>query len=167
MTSKERVLAAFARTEPDRVPFNYLGNPGITARLQAHFGLADGDYEGLLQVLGVDFRGVGAAYVGPALHEQIPDRSVDLWGIHRRYVEHPSGGYWDYCDFPLREATVEQVADWPLPSPDDYDTSGVFDACRRCGQYAVNGAAGFGDIINGNGMLRGMEQTLIDLVTDD
>lgn len=167
MTSRERVRAAFARSEPDRVPLNYLGNPGITARLQEHFGLAAGDHEGLLQALRVDFRSLSAPYVGPPLHEQVPGRSVDIWGIHRRYVEHPSGGYWDYCDFPLREATVEQVAAWPLPSPDDFDLSGLADQCRRHDPYALNGSAGYGDIINGNGMLRGMEQTLVDLVTDD
>lgn len=167
MTSRERVLAALALTEPDRVPVNYLGNPGITTRLMEHFGLGRGDYEGLLQTLEVDFRSVGAPYVGPPLHEQIPERSVDIWGIRRRYIEHHSGGYWDYCDFPLREATVEQVAEWPLPSPDDFDTSGVAEACRHYDQFAINGSAGYGDIINGNGMLRGMEQTLVDLVTDD
>lgn len=167
MTSRERVLAAFAHTEPDRVPVNYLGNPGITARLLQHFGLADTDFEGLLQALQVDFRSVGAAYVGPPLHEQVPDRNVDIWGIHRRYIEHPSGGYWDYCDFPLREATVEQVAEWPMPSPDDYDVTGVAAACKHYEPYALNGSGGFGDIINGNGMLRGMEQTLVDLITDD
>lgn len=165
MTSRERVLATVAHTEPDRVPINYFGNPGIDGRLMEHFGATD--YEGLLQALAVDFRGVGAAYVGPPLHEEAPGRTVDIWGIRRRYVEHPSGGYWDYCDFPLREATEEQVAAWPLPSPDDFDTSGVLETCDRHGPYALNGAAGFGDIINGNGMLRGMEQTLIDLVTDD
>ncbi|MHB8995001.1 MAG: uroporphyrinogen decarboxylase family protein [Armatimonadota bacterium] len=167
MTSKERVLAAFARTEPDRVPVNYLGNPGITARLMEHFGLPAGDMEGLLQALEVDFRSVGAPYVGAPLHEQMPDRTVDIWGIHRRYIEHGSGGYWDYCDFPLRDATEEQVAAWPLPSPDDFDYSTVRERCEQYAQYAINGSGGFGDIINGNGMLRGMEQTLVDLVTDD
>ena len=167
MTSKERVLTAVAHREPDRVPINYSGNPDITARLIAHFGLAEGDYTGLIEALGVDFRGVGAAYVGPPLHDEIPGRSVDIWGIRRRYIEHSSGGYWDFCDFPLREATEEQVAAWPLPSPDDFDCSGVLEGCRQNEQFAINGAAGFGDIINGNGMLRGMEQTLVDLVTDD
>ncbi|MBU0608856.1 MAG: hypothetical protein KKI08_13295, partial [Armatimonadetes bacterium] len=113
------------------------------------------------------FRSVGAAYAGPPLHEQIPGRSVDLWGIRRRYIEHPSGGYWDYCDFPLRHATEEEVAAWPLPSPDDFDVSGVPATCERYAPYALNGSGGYGDIINGNGMLRGMEQTLVDLVTND
>ncbi len=167
MTPKERVLAAVHHQEPDRVPINYQGNPGITARLIAHYGLAEGDYEGLIRKLGVDFRGVGPAYTGPKLHEDVPGRNVDLWGIHTRYIEHGSGGYWDFCDFPLREATVEEVAAWPMPSPDDYDYSAIAEACERQAEFAINGSAGFGDIINGNGMLRGMEQTLIDLVTDD
>lgn len=167
MTSKERVLTTFARCEADRVPINYSANPGIDSRLKQHFGLEPTDHEGLLQRLGVDFRGVGAPYVGPQLHEPVPDRHVDNWGIHLRYIEHPSGGYWDYCDFPLQYATEEEVAAWPMPSPDDYDYSGIAEACRRQAQYAINGSGGFGDIINGNGMLRTMEQTLVDLVTDD
>jgi len=168
MTSKERVLTAFARQEPDRVPINYLCNPGIDGRLKAHYGLAADDDEGLRRVLGVDFRGVHAPYVGPRLHAEMPGIAVDpLWGIHRRYIEHESGAYWDYCDFPLRNADEETVANWPMPRPDDYDYSGIAEEYRRYREYAINGAAGFGDIINGNGFLRGMEQVLIDLVTDD
>ncbi|MBD3183465.1 hypothetical protein GF312_14295 [Candidatus Poribacteria bacterium] len=169
MTSKERVLTTFANQEPDRVPINYSANPGIDGRLKKHFGLQPNDNEGLRRVLGVDFRGVGAAYRGPKLHENIPERgvAVDNWGIHRRYIEHESGGYWDYCDFPLQNATEEEIAGWPMPSPDDYDFSGVADACKRNQEFAVNGSGGYGDIINGNGMLRTMEQTLVDLITDN
>jgi uroporphyrinogen decarboxylase len=169
MTSKERVLTAFASQQPDRVPVNYQAEARIDRRLKDHFRLRPDDDEGLRLALGVDFRTVTAPYVGPRLHSDMPDRGVrvDDWGIHTRWIEHESGGYWDYCDFPLRQATLEQVAQWPMPNPDDYDYSGVRAACRRYGQYAINGAAGYGDIINGNSMLRNMEQTLIDLVTDD
>jgi hypothetical protein len=169
MTPKERVLKTFANQEPDRVPINYLANPGLDSRVKKYFGLDVNDTEGLLQILGVDFRTVIAPYNGAKLHHDIPERgvSVDEWGIHRRWIEHQSGGYFDYCDFPLQNATPEQVAAWPLPSPDDFDYSCVFDTCRQFRRYAVNCFGGFGDIINGNGMLRGMEQTLIDLVTDD
>ncbi len=166
-TPKERVLIAFARQQPDRVPINYSANPGIDSRLKQHYGLSEDDDEGLLQALGVDFRGVTAPYVGPKLHAEVPGRHVDLWGIHRRWITHESGGHWDYCDFPLKDATEEQVAAWPMPSPDDYDYSHVAEVCQRHQAYAVNGSAGFGDIINGNGMLRTMEQTMIDLITDD
>ena len=168
MRSKERVLTTFARQEADRVPINYASNPGIDGRLKAYYGLQVNDDEGLSRVLGVDFRSVSAPYRGPRLHSQIPGIRVDpLWGTHTRYIEHESGGYWDYCDFPLRDADEDRVADWPMPSPDDYDYSGVLAECERYEDYAVNGAAGYGDLINGNGFLRGMEQTLVDLVTDN
>jgi uroporphyrinogen decarboxylase len=168
MTSKERVLTALARQRPDRVPINYMANPGIDARLKEHFGLAADDGEGLLQALRVDFRHVGVPYVGSKLHADPPGRQVDDWGIHRRWIEHESGGYWDYCDFPLREATVEQVAAWAMPSPDDYDYAHVAEHCRRNAEYCcVAGGPGTGDIINSTGMIRSMEQVLVDLMLDD
>lgn len=170
MTSKDRVRKVFAHGIPDRVPINYSANPGIDRRLKAHFGLAEDDDEGLRQALGVDFRAVGPAYVGPKLHANIPERGVqvDNWGIHRRWIEHDSGGYWDFCDFPLQNATEAEIAAWPMLSPDDFDYAGVAAACCQNREFACfTGSAGSGDIINGNGMLRGMEQTLVDLITDD
>jgi len=170
MTSKDRVLTAFASQEPDRVPINYSANEGIDRRLKKHFSLESDDREGLLKALHVDFRGVGAHYTGPRLHEDIPERSLktDNWGIRRRWIEHETGGYWDFCEFPLENAMEEEIAAWPMPSPDDYDYSKIAKDCKRNISYAVGvGGAGLGDIINSNGMLRGMEQVLIDLITDD
>ncbi len=169
MTSKERVLTAFAREEPDRVPINYFNNPGIDARLKVHFGLAAADDEGLRKALGVDFRSVGAPYVGPRLHPEVPTRHVDpCWGVRTRWIEHESGGYWDYCDFPLKEATLEEIEAWPMPSPDDYDYAAVATACEQWRDYAVvAGNAGLPDVINATGMIRTMEQVMVDLITDD
>ena len=160
-------MTAFSNQEPDRVPIEYVANPGIDGRLKAHFGLLADDSEELLQALNVDFRSVNALYTGPTLHEGIPGRRVDVWGRRTCCVEHETGFYWEYCDFPLKDATEEEVAAWPMPSPDDYDYCGILSACRKYERYAINGAAAYGDIINGNGMLRGMEQTLVDLISDD
>ncbi len=169
MTSKERVLTALARQEPDRVPINYSANPGIDQRLKAALGLEAHDWQGLYDRLGVDFRGVGAPYTGPRLHAEKPARVVDpLWGWVTRYVEHDSGSYWDYCDFPLSTADEDTVARWPLPSPDDFDYTAVRPACQSHGAYAVHvGGAGLGCIMNTAGFLRGMEQVFVDLATDD
>ncbi len=167
MTSRERVRRAFDRVKADRVPIDSSANPGIDRRLKAHFGLPENDTEGLLRALGVDFRPIGARYKGPRLHPKIPGRQVDpTWGIRTRWIEHGSGGYWDYCDFPLADADEEKVASWPCPAADDFDVSGVAEACARHQDYALCVYC-FGDLINGNGMLRGMEQTLIDLATDE
>lgn len=170
MQPKERVLTTFASRPADRVPINYMANEGIDHRLKTHFGLAPDNDEGLRVALGVDFRGVGPVYRGQRLHSDIPERGVRVsdWGVHTRWVEHSSGGYWDFCDFPLQDADEETVARWPMPSPDAFDYSGVEAACRQVGSFAVfAGNVGVPDFINGNGRLRGMEQTLIDLVTDD
>jgi uroporphyrinogen decarboxylase len=168
MTSKERVLTAIARQEPDRVPINYSANPGIDRRLKAHYGLVEDDHVGLLERLGVDFRTVHAPYVGPRLHEDVPGRTVDMWGIHRRWIEHESGGYWDYTDWPLQSATLEQIEAWPMPSPDDFDYDALVEQCERWEDYCVvYGGAGLPDVINSTGMIRTMQQVLIDLATDD
>ena len=168
MTPRQRVLTAFAHRTPDRVPIDYTANPEIHERLKAHFGLADGDQEGLLRRLGVDFRGVGPPYVGPRLHQDIGEVRVDDWGKHMRWVGHGTGGYWDYCDWPLREATIEQIDAWPMPDPDDFDYARVPEQCARYDEFALAaGGDGTVDIINQTGMLRTMEQTLVDLATDD
>jgi uroporphyrinogen decarboxylase len=169
LTSRDRVLTTLARQEPDRVPIGYSANPGIHQRLLDHFGLGPHDYEGLLQRLGVDFRGVGAPYTGPRLHAEKPERQVDwLWGWVTRFVEHESGSYWDYCDFPLETADEETIAQWPMPSPDDFDYSGIAAACAAQEPYArFVGGAGLACIINTAGFLRGMEQVFVDLALDE
>lgn len=163
MLPKERVLATFAHAEPDRVPVNYFGNQGIDARLKAHFGTSD-----LHGALGIDFRSVGAPYRGPKLHDDKGPIKVDIWGMHRRWVEHDTGGYWDLCEWPLAHAGLEEIMAWPMPNPDHFDYSGVRKDCEAVGKYCVwAGGAGWPDVINGCGMLRTMEQVLVDLITDD
>jgi uroporphyrinogen decarboxylase len=163
MNSKERVLTTIAREEPDRVPVTYFGNGDIDRRLREHFGA-----DNLDEAFGVDFRYVGAAYTGPRLHEDKGDIKVSDWGVHVRWIEHDSGGYWDYCTWPLREATFGEIEAWPMPDPDGFDYSGISEECDRLSGYCIAcGGAGDPDIINGCGMLRTMEQVLIDLVSDD
>jgi uroporphyrinogen decarboxylase len=170
MNSKERVLTTFANQEADRCPINYHSNPGIDGKLKKHFGLTPDDNEGLKKALNVDFRGVGERYTGQKLHEDIPERGVRVnnWGIHTKYVEHETGGYWDYCDFPLRDADEETVANWPMPNPDYFDFSHLPKACERNKEYAIFiGNAGLGCIINTAGFHRTMEQVFCDLALDE
>jgi uroporphyrinogen decarboxylase len=167
MSSRERVLRAFDRVPSDRVPVDYVANLGIDKRMKSHFNLSTSDDEGLLKALDVDFRNISVPYAGPRTHPEGPEGIVvDEWGMHRRWIANESGGYWDFCTFPLTEADEEAVANWALPDPDRYDYSQVEDWCRRNDEYAQCLLC-YGDLINGNGMLRGMEQTLIDLLTDE
>jgi len=168
MTSKERVLTAFAHGRPDRVPVDYLANPGIDLRLKQHFGIAADDDESLRRQLGIDFFEIIPPYIGPPLHQAIPGKKIDLWGIRTRWVEHDTGGYWDYCDFPLKDADEERVARWPMPSPDDFDYGAGLAQCAQMRDYClIIGNPGAGDVINTTGMIRTVEQTLLDLMTDE
>ena len=168
MTSRERVRSAFAHEIPDCVPIDYLANPAIDHRLKSHFGLADDDNEGLRKALRVDFFEIVPPYIGPQLHHPVPGRNIDLWGIHTRWVEHGDGGYWDYCDFPLRDADLEAVEAWPMPSPDDFDYNAVRELCKTYRHYYLMvGNPGAGDMINTAGMIRSVEQVLVDLMSDE
>ena len=151
------------------VPINYASNQGIDLRLKKHFGLAADDGEGLLQALGVDFRGVGAPYTGPVLFPPVEGRHVDpIWGVHTRWIEHESGGYWDFCDFPLRDAGLAEMQQLPMPNPDDFDYSEIAADATEKAEYCVAvGGAGLADTINSTGMIRTMEQVLVDLMLDD
>jgi len=168
MNSKERTKLTFSHQEPDRVPVDYVANADIDSRLKKHFDLASDDHEGLLQALNVDFRSIAAPYAGPELHAQIPDRHIDMWGIHMRWAAHESGGYWDFCDFPLKGADLKTVENWKVPSPDDFDYSAVAKQCKLYKDYfLIIGDPGTGDIINSTGMIFSMEETLINLMIDD
>lgn len=169
MTSKTRVLKAFHHEEPDRVPIDYSANSGIHNKLVQKLGVDPNNWNSLLEALGVDFRGVYLPYTGPNLHGQIEGRNIDpLWGIRTRWIEHESGGYWDFCDFPLEYADEDEVAAWPMPNPDHFAYDLVSEQCKHYKDYALYiGNPGLVDIINSTGMIRGMEQTLVDLATDE
>lgn len=168
MNPKERVKTAFAHQEPDRVPMDYLYNPGIDRELKNHYKLSSDDDEGLRQSLGVDFRHLSLPYNGKSRFEPIPNRHINEWGMRTRWIEHGSGGYWDYCDFPLKEADVSMIRDWPWPDPDDFDYQLMLDQCRRYKDYyLVIGDPGYGDCINSAGMLRTMEEVLMDLYDEE
>lgn len=166
MSSRERVRRTFAYEKTDRVTIGYAANPGIHQRLMTALGAADS--EELLQALGVDYRGISAPYVGPQLFETPPNRRVDpLEGCIMRKVEHSTGYYWDFCDFPLQDAEDEAFERFPVPDPDNFDYNVALAKAKSYGgQYALFiGGPGIADIINSNGRLMGMEDVLCHLLT--
>jgi uroporphyrinogen decarboxylase len=168
MTARERVRKTFALEKTDRVTIGYDTNAGVHGRLAKALGIPDGDHEAVCQVLGVDYRGIGAPYIGPQLHLVPPDRRVDqLEGCVMRWIEHEGGGFWDFCDFPLADADDAAFEQFPVPDPDCFD----YDAARRQalaygGQFGLfAGGAGTPDLINANGRIMGMEDVLCHIAT--
>ena len=165
MKPKERVLCSLGwREPPDRPPIQLCATPEIWRALEDYFGA-----QGVREALGVDFRSVGPAWRG----RQRPPRdgiTYDIWGVGYRRVAHGSGGsYEEAVALPLAELkTMDDVADYPWPSPDDYDYSGVAEKCRQVSDYAVCiGGAGMPDILNGVSRGRGMEQVMMDVALRD
>ena len=168
MTARERVIRTFNYEPTDRVTIGYDSNPGIHQRLMAELGART--QEELLQALGVDYRGIGAPYIGPELFKAPPDRRVNpLEGCIMRKVEHPTGYYWDFCDFPLMDAEDEDFDAFPVPNPDDFDYEATAAHAKSFGgDYALYvGNPGMPDIINSNGRIMGMEDVLCHLLTEN
>lgn len=171
MTSKKRVLTAFAHEIPDRVPIDYDCNPAINKKIAEHFGVDPADRGAVKRALGCDFIGVRTVYKGKPLFAPSADPKIQVdsvYGMHRRYVEHETGGYWDYCDFPMLNAPDEVIANWPVPNPDDFDIDNCLAICKANADMALYlGHPGIGDILNTTGMLMGVEQALVNFVSDD
>jgi len=169
MTSRERVLAAYGHREPDRVPLNYQANPEIDMALKKALGIDPGDHPGLADALSVDFRGCYVRYEGPQLHKAPESMRVTEWGARTRWVEHSASGYWDFCEFPLAgNISVDDVDNWPMPDPDEYDYGWMRDYCTANRDFPlVLGGAGVGCILNRVGQLRGMANVLCNVVTGD
>jgi len=231
MTSRERVRAALRCKPADRIPINYLANPGIDRRLKEYYGIPaekpeqPGQYEKLnknehpgknyeqpwpeelgqdkqpgpdeqlLRRLNVDIRELSVPYIGPVLHQPQENRYVDpAWGIVQRWIEHGSGGYWDYCDFPLSSLDKDLIENWPMPDPADYDYESIHKQLARWSGSSGGSSSGSGsgsreqneksdkerdekavcignpglaDIINTTGMLCGMDTVYMAIALGD
>jgi uroporphyrinogen decarboxylase len=168
-SSRERVLRAIQHVEPDRVPLHYFDNPALRKRMAAHFGISPDDNDAIFECLDIDFRGIWLPYIGPRLHAEIPGREVDpAWGRRKRWIANEFGGYWDFCDFPLLDASAEAFDSYPMPSPDDYDYGIVDHVCSKHPDKAIYiGGPGSADILNFSGMVMGVEQTMMEIIDPD
>ena len=138
MSSKERVQAAFAFEEPDRVPVWLGAAPETREMLVEHLGLDDD--EALSVYLGDDFRRVYATYAGP--EEFAPEENLMPGSTYRTPfgVERYGYGYGMPREHPLAKATMKDVLDYPWPDPAWMDVSGIREEVEQWdGKYAILG----------------------------
>ena len=134
LTSRERVLAAFAHEEPDRVPVWCGASLEFWEKAKAELHLDD---EGLRLRFGDDFRRVFAAYAGPEF--PLSERAVyrTEFGIERHGL-----GYGQPLSHPLSEATLTEIHAYPWPDPRWMDVSAIrAEAEAHGGEYAILGGA--------------------------
>jgi hypothetical protein len=161
----------FERLEDDILSGKYERGEIITElQLCAELGVRPDDKRSLDDALGVDYAGINAPYTGKNPYPEKPDRRVDiLEGCYMRWVPNQSGGYWDFCDFPLKDADDETFETYPIPDPDDFDYDAALAQAKALSErYALHvGNPGVPDVINSNGRIMGMEDVLVHLLTED
>lgn len=167
MTSKQRVLNAFNHIKGDRVPLDYSTNMTIHNKVAAR--LKAKNYEEVLQALDVDFRGVYVPFKGENKFRQEKGLKVDpVYGFYTKWVSNEHGGYDDFCNFPLQNASDEDIENFYVPSADDFDYSFVKEQVIANKQFGIScGDPGMADIINATGRVMGMEDTLCNLMTEN
>ena len=132
MTSRERVLAAFEHTEPDRVPAWCGASVEFWEKAKSELGLDD---EGLRLRFGDDFRRVFTRYTGPEFPLSPGAIYRTPFGIERRGL-----GYGQPLSHPLADASIDEVHSYSWPDPGWMDVSEIrSDAKQYEGEYAILG----------------------------
>ena len=133
MNSRERVLAAFAHTEPDRVPRWCGASPEFLTKAKKQLDLPND--ESFFVRIGDDFRRVFTRYVGPELPLAPGVVGRTVFGIDR-----VGYGYGQPLSHPLANATLKEVHAYPWPDPQWQDVAHVRDdALAWNRQYAILG----------------------------
>jgi len=166
MTPRERVMHAIDHEATDRLPVQCYLTPEMHAALKERLGQEP------FVAFEVDFRTVGPARTRPARQPESGSAVLyyDEFGVGYANVANNAGGeYLEAVDLALaRIETMDDVAAYDWPSPDDYDYSVIPAQIAASEGYAIcAGHAGQPDIINGVGRGRGMAQVLCDIVTHD
>ena len=133
MTSRERVLTAFAYREPDRVPVWCGASPEFMAKARQKMGLKTD--EELRVRFGDDFRRVFSRYAGPALPLSPGATCRTIFGVERAGL-----GYGQPLSHPLASATLGEIEAYPWPNPDWMDVSHIrAEAASYRREYAILG----------------------------
>jgi len=193
MKARDRVRLALNHQEPDRIPIDLGGticssiHKDAYIELKRYLGmdveaLRMVDYvqqlpyldEALLQRFGVDFRMVQLpAATAPDVdifEEGDYYAFIDRWGS-KLHMPKEGGLYFDWVDFPIKEATMEALDGyaWPQPDPPEYNAR-LRERARYLHEntdYALVGSAIIGGgIFEQPARIMGMENFFTALVTE-
>ena len=141
MTSKERVRAALAHQETDRVPLS-MGfglNPPVVRQLEKYLNLKPGGGYGWVNKF-TDLRWIAPDWIGPEERGSWADytakRKVNYLGIVQEAKSYGKGenqGFYDeYVEFPLKDAEkIEDLDNYWWPSADWFDYSKIPEKIKK------------------------------------
>jgi uroporphyrinogen decarboxylase len=163
MNARERMLAVIHHQPVDRIPTDIWATPEVWTKLRNHFGeKADIGAELHLD----SFGGVGPEYIGPAAPPTAEGESVDFWGIRTKRVPHEGGAYDEQSFYPLADAeTIDDLRKYRWPQADWFDYSKMRAAAAEQGKGRAV-MCGYMAPFYYHNLLRGLEQSLIDPLTD-
>jgi uroporphyrinogen decarboxylase len=193
MNHRERVLAALNHHEPDRIPID-LGATIVSSivkktytELKQHLGLPVEqikmlDYvqqlpyvaDDLMERFDVDFRMVqlpAATTVGVDIFEEGGYFAfIDRWGS-KLHMPKQGGLYFDWVDFPIKEATMAALNTYTWPRPDSDEVNSELgrqaQALYENSDYALVGSAVIGGgIFEQPARVMGMQNFLMALVSE-
>ncbi len=165
MDSKQRVMTAILRQQPDRVPLDFSANNDTLCRLKADLQISD--LRGLLEYLHVDIldiRGViDPVFVGPIPYEHVKDGiKENFWGMRTKKMDTVTGVEDSYCDFVLGGCqTVKELEEHLWPSPDWFDFSHMPSQLAEWNDFAV--MASGASIWQHASFLRSLDNLLMDM----
>ncbi len=164
MTSKERVLTAFANKQPDRVPIFADFVPEVKQKLLQHFQTED--YDEMCVRLGNDMllcgAGIGASYYGAE------DEYVCPWGCRWKYFENSDGRYTEIIEHPLAQDTDgSKLEAYRIPDPEAEEVYLPARALvQRYGDTHFIGAAITCSIFEAGWYLHGLQDTVMDMAVN-
>jgi uroporphyrinogen decarboxylase len=167
LSPRERVRLALRHTTTDRIPIGLVCggiNPpaleSLDEWLRRERGISATAYLAPL----VDIVEVAPRYVGPAI---APD--TDIWGVRRRAVSYGSGSYDEIALYPLAgEVTVDSLGHHAWPDPAWFDYAGLRESVAAARKRADSCLiVTNGNIFETSWYMRGFEQMLMDVMTDE
>jgi uroporphyrinogen decarboxylase len=167
LSGRERVALALQHRTTDRIPVGMVCagiNPPARKALADYLSARRGmTVEPDLAPI-VDIVEVGPRYIGPPLP---PD--TDIWGVRRRMMSYGEGSYDEIASYPLAASGGIPDLDahrWPDPAWFDYEgLPGVIESALAGADKCV--MVGNGNIFETSWYMRGFEQMLMDVMTEE
>ena len=193
MTSRERVMRALNHQEPDHVPIDlgativssivkktyielkqYLGMPFQPIKMLDYVQQLPYVDNDLMERFGVDFRMVqlpAATTVGVDIFEEGEYYAfIDRWGS-KLHMPKNDGLYFDWVDFPIKEATMAALDTYHWPRPDSIEVNAQLGLQAKnlyeTTDYALVGSAVIGGgIFEQPARVMGLQNFLMALLTE-
>ena len=165
MTSRDRVLCAARREQPDRQATSLRCTPEAWESLAEYLDV--GNQNDVLNALDIDLRWLSLPFIGPEDRTSGPlgSEGVDYWGCRTRKVENEFNTYYEFDYHPLESAeSVREIEDHDWPSLEWWDYDAIpaqIESINRSGERAIMFFAG--GTFETPWYMRGFERFVMDL----